>query len=301
VSEPRTQEPLESGTLWSLLRERTRSALASGALHAIASELHVAEADGVPILVRVLGPRLDDGRAAAARQRARGFDPFLPYEDEMFVAHVSASHVALLNKYSVLPHHLLIVTRAFRSQDEPLDADDLEALWKGLEEIDGLAFYNGGAMAGASQPHKHLQIVPTPLGAGAAPIPIEPLLASSVPEEGIGRCSALPFPHAVASTASLASLRPDEAARPSVELIRAMAESAAPGGTPRAYNLLVTRRFALFVPRVFEAWEGISVNSLGFAGSMLVRDRADLERIRRRGPLAVLGFVAGAANEGTCP
>ena len=29
-----------------------------------------------------------------------------------------------------------------------------------LAEVEGLAFFNGGTVAGASQPHKHLQVVP---------------------------------------------------------------------------------------------------------------------------------------------
>ena len=46
------------------------------------------------------------------------------------------------------------------------DGADFDALARGLAAIDGLAFYNGGTVAGASQPHKHLQLVPVPLGVG---------------------------------------------------------------------------------------------------------------------------------------
>jgi ATP adenylyltransferase len=273
------------------LRDCSESAAACGALHSLASEVHVVAEGGVSLVVRVLA-RLDLKERATADQSGRGTNPFLPYDDALYVGDVSDTHVALLNKYNVVPHHLLLVTRAFHSQDEPLSAADFAALWAGLAEIDGLGFYNGGAVAGASQPHKHLQIVPGPLGPGtdAAPVPIEPILTASVPEEGIGRCPTLPFPHALASTAALARLDPEAAGAASVEWmerLRGAAGDAAPG-----YNLLVTRRFALYVPRAVERWDGVSVNALGFAGSLLVRDREGLARIRQAGPLAVLAHVA---------
>ena len=53
------------------------------------------------------------------REQPEGFNPFLPYEQELFVANVSDRHVALLNKFNVVDHHLLIVTRQFETQSPP--------------------------------------------------------------------------------------------------------------------------------------------------------------------------------------
>ena len=69
----------------------------------------------------------------------------------------------LLNKYNVVPHHLLIITRHFESQESALTQADFQALWTCLAEYDSLGFYNSGESAGASQPHKHLQTVPLPM------------------------------------------------------------------------------------------------------------------------------------------
>ncbi len=60
---------------------------------------------------------------------------------------------------------------------------------------------------------------------------------------------------------------------------------------PKPYNLLVTRRWMLFVPRAVERHGSISVNALGFAGSLLARDEDELEVIRNRGPLRILEAV----------
>ncbi|MGH0035033.1 MAG: ATP adenylyltransferase family protein [Myxococcota bacterium] len=295
MSERPVESPVDAPDLAERARRCSASARATGALVSLPSEVHGVEEAGVRFAVRVLG-RLDARQRSVARPPDPGSDPFLPYEQALFVADLSATHVALLNKFNVIPLHLLLVTRAYRSQDEPLDADDFTALWRCLGQIDGLGFYNGGTLAGASQPHKHLQIVPPPLGpgSGAAPIPIEPLIAASIPDDGVGRCEALPFPHALASTVDLASLAPERAARASVERVRALQQAAAPGAGPQPYNLLVTRRFALWVPRRRESWHGVPINGLGFAGALLVRNRAELERLRDCGPLAVLAHVAGS-------
>jgi ATP adenylyltransferase len=57
------------------------------------------------------------------------------------------------------------------------------------------------------------------------------------------------------------------------------------------YNLLATRRWMLVVPRRQERYESISVNALGFAGSLYVRNSAELALVRRAGPLNVLRAV----------
>ena len=59
----------------------------------------------------------------------------------------------------------------------------------------------------------------------------------------------------------------------------------------RPYNLLLTRRWMLVVPRAVEHWRRVSINSLGFAGSLLVRDRRELAELRETGPVEVLRRV----------
>jgi len=62
------------------------------------------------------------------------------------------------------------------------------------------------------------------------------------------------------------------------------------------YNLLVTRRWMLLGRRSRESWEGVSVNALGFAGSLFIRDRTQIDMIRAHGPLAVLSQVGAPAR-----
>ena len=62
----------------------------------------------------------------------------------MFVADISATHVCLLNKFTVIPDHLLLVTRAFEEQEDRLNLADFAALAACLSEFAGLGFYNAG-------------------------------------------------------------------------------------------------------------------------------------------------------------
>lgn len=85
---------------------------------------------------------------------------FLPYETSLFVADLSDSHVCILNKYNVLATHLLLITRAYESQDKLLTLADFDALLGVVAENGGLGFFNGGKKAGASQHHKLSAVAP---------------------------------------------------------------------------------------------------------------------------------------------
>jgi ATP adenylyltransferase len=49
----------------------------------------------------------------------------------------------------------------------------------------------------------------------------------------------------------------------------------------------------LAVPRVQECYLSVSINALGFAGSLFVKERKQLEVIRSAGPMRALEVVAG--------
>jgi ATP adenylyltransferase len=279
---------LRRGSLWPLLRARSAAALAAGTLRPIESELHEIEERGIAFQVRVATSRAHLEKARA--ERPPDVDPFLPWDPALFVTDVSDAYVCLLNKYPLLRHHALLTTREFAEQEEPLGRADFEALWACLCERDALGFYNAGRVAGASQRHRHLQLVPQ-LVAGAATTPIDAALEEARFDGPVGSAPALPFLHALARLRDLFDRPPAEAAAALAALYCEMARAFGCERPGRPYNLLVTREWMLFVPRARECWEGISVNALGFAGSLLVRDREALARLRAAGPLAALRHV----------
>jgi ATP adenylyltransferase len=215
-------------------------------------------------------------------------NPFLPYDEAMFVADVSETHVALLNRFNVIEHHLLIVTRRFEDQEAPLTLRDFEALSACMAGFAGLGFYNGGQAAGASQPHKHLQLVPLPFAGNSVAVPVEPLLAGASGPPG--PVEGLPFRHEVARIESRPADETGRVARAWLDLYESMTNSLAVAGRP--YNLLVTREWMMLVRRSCEHFDSISVNALGFAGSLFVRNERELDLVKRTGPMNVLRAVA---------
>jgi ATP adenylyltransferase len=233
---------------------------------------------------------LQDRKASETGEpRALPANPFLPPDPDLFVEDLPPRHFAVLNKFNVLHHHLLIVTRDFEAQEERLNRGDLAALATCMNRIDGIGFYNGGTVAGASQPHKHLQLVPLPLGPGPGPTPIDAVIDPSSKTGSPRTIEPLPFRHAlIALDGSRISV--DRAN----ELHRLYLEACAFVGVddgPRPYNMLLTRRWMLVVPRSREHWGEVSINALGFAGSLLVRTRSELEELGIQGPLAALRTV----------
>ena len=287
------------GTLQSTLLERTANARRCGAIHSLPTTTEVIEQNGILFQVRLL-------QAVAEKERVKAtpsnVDPFLPYDPELFVARISPTHMVLLNKFHVVENHLLIVTRAFEDQQCQLTQQDCEALLIGLTEIDGLAFYNAGPEAGASQSHKHLQLVP--FNPTITPLPIDPLLRFPQSDGMVGAVAGLPFRH-VGSPMDPDWTNPEKHSGASLhasyrKLLRAAGLAVDPtvgSHRPTApYNLLVTRNWMLLVPRSQECFEGISINALGFAGAFLVKNEQQLATLRKFGPVHALQQVTAASQ-----
>jgi len=65
-----------------------------------------------------------------------------------------------LNKFNTMADHTLIVTDDYEEQTSPLDAADLAAWYYTILSTNSVGFFNSDFIAGASQRHKHMQIIP---------------------------------------------------------------------------------------------------------------------------------------------
>jgi ATP adenylyltransferase len=263
-----------------LVVDRAEAAIASGAMHSFECELEYVQDAGVEFVMRVATkfPRGETAKGRGADAPKLPKDPFADPEPDLVVSDLTATHRALLNKFSVLREHLLVVTKEFEEQRTPVNERDFEALAIVMADAEVLAFYNGGAEAGASQTHKHLQVVTLPLSPRHS-IPIDVLLQKDQDR--------LPFRH------SFARLPPGQVAKPAemAETYRRLwREAGLEAGAP--YNLLVTHEWMLVVPRSRDKYEGISINSLAFAGSFFVRDARHASVIATAHPMSVLQSVA---------
>jgi ATP adenylyltransferase len=267
-------------------------AVTAGALQPLEIELATVT-EGVPFEIRCLSSQALKHVAAMLSRESKpaGYNPFLPFEQDLFVADLSQTHLAILNKFPIEAGHLLIITRAFVDQEAPLDGTDFDALARLMAAVDSLVFYNSSVTAGASQPHRHLQLVPPRI------YPCEPLFPSAGDGKPV-RLSFLPFRHAFvhlneshwSDTAGAA-----DHLKAAFDFACGYCGLTVSNGKLAPYNLLVKRGWMLLVPRSRHHFEDsgqqIAVNALNFAGSVIVRDRAQMEIARTAGLIRILAAV----------
>lgn len=265
--------------------QRLGAASLHGALHPIATEQTLIDDHGLPFVVKWVAAPLAAGHRHKPA-RSRHHNPFLPPEPVLTLGALGAHHLVLLNKYPVMARHLLVVTRRFEAQTAPLTDADFSALGAILAVHGGLGFYNAGERAGASQDHKHLQWIPD-----------LPPLAQELPEILDGGADPFGFRHAYTPLSATAWQTPSPGTALGERYRALLARlGIAPGAAELPpYNLLMTRDWMWLIPRHTERWQQMSVNALGFAGSLFVKSRDTLPALIAAGPLAILAAVAEPA------
>jgi len=217
-------------------------------------------------------------------------NPFLPWDPQLEIERIHNHHVLILNKYPIQRGHMLLITQNWASQIQWLQPED----WRALVQVDrdstGLWFFNSGPRAGASQPHRHLQLLPrhpdecifprlswfmellhNPSASTCNDPSIDPLLNSCVIADR-------PF-----------ASDPDEEANLLHDLYRSLALRLGLGDQfsheppTSSYNLLLTQSWMALIKRSQEKAKGFSVNALGFAGYLLATERSDLNWLQSHG------------------
>ena len=219
-------------------------------------------------------------------------NPFLPWDQRLEVDRIGDSHVVILNKYPVQTSHMLLITQDWQPQTGWLSMED----WRSLARIDatttGLWFFNSGPDAGASQPHRHLQLLPRAAG--------ERICAR---DDWFRRCAqntTMSAQDPLLRSSRVAAISSTLTGETLQELYLALADDLGLGhpttdDCPRgAYNLLLSRQWMAIVRRRREGIRGFSVNALGFAGSLLSTEASDRQWIQRSGPEALLQAVVDA-------
>lgn len=278
----------QPNTLLKQARHQTQYALKIGALQSIPTYYEWIEDQGIPFLVRILVNLVR--KEQEKQDKPKDFNPFLPYEKDLFVCDLSETHLCLLNKYNVVENHLLIITRDFEDQENYLTLADFEALTFCLNEIEGLGFYNGGKLAGASQKHKHLQLVPFPFMDSYKKLPIETAIKQVNFNNEIGITPLFSFPHGIILLNEFNDFQIlFKHYHHLLEFVKI--DHKIGKKCPQAYNLLITRNWMMMVKRSQETFQGIPVNSLGFSGALLVKNQEQLNLLKTITPLQLLKGV----------
>lgn len=256
-------------------------------------------------------------KPTAPRQKtsAPPFNPFeAPEQGPLFVAEVQPSHNLVLNKFAVVPEHFILATKQFKEQTRLLEADDLAATLAciqayhdyhaGSDEGELFAFFNSGPHSGASQPHRHVQLLPVnQMKAGLDDPTSWSVLANRLVSDG-----AVPAPFKTFGKAIEAGISPEELHetyislyRQAVEAVKSHAEQASSlenaishasqGPAEISYNMAMTRSSLVICPRVDEGAavsnaDGtqlvgkLGLNGTVLAGTALVKSEAEWEAMR---------------------
>lgn len=314
------------------LRERTRriftAGLESGAIQKLTTQPTVVldEPTGIQYIVSVKSAAAEAGRTASGAAASAGSkngagapkaarrDPFETPEEVLVIERaLSPTHYLQLNKFPIIDDHLLVVTTAFEPQTDVPTLADFEALATTLAAIDGFVFYNCGANSGASQPHKHFQLLPRDnlkASAGDAlahEIPMESLIETAIPSAATPALEPKQLPAPLDSAAIVVARLPDgwcDRAADVGAVLQCYEAMLSACGLPLSrdgidhcadkahpsHNMVMTRSWMLVAARECEpaAETGLGCNACGFGGFFLVRDAAQLEALRQRGPSRAL-------------
>ncbi|KAL7411842.1 hypothetical protein BDY24DRAFT_395032 [Mrakia frigida] len=272
----------------------------------------------------------EDGKPVPQGKRQRASDPFEgPYEgNDLYLGKVAQEDepdggekmVGLLNRFSVVDHHFLLVSEDFQSQSSPLHPPHLLHAYLTLMALKNagkefVAIYNCGEKSGASQKRRHIQFIP---------VDDEPLVDQWTSGAILARPDLpfvlpyLPFSHAFArlpptlsarsskdpSVIAMALLSAHIALLDSIHAaIWSQSDSSstkATPGEPLSYNVILTLQHMVLVPRFKEKSDlvslkeagGLSLNSLAFAGMVLTSGEREKEEVKSLGVLEVLKSVA---------
>lgn len=246
------------------------------------------------------------------------------------MASIPPHHNLVLNKFAVVPEHSILATVEFQPQTHLLEAADLAAARAcigayppGKDGRGGLfAFFNSGPHSGASQPHRHLQLLPVDRmrdglddhGNAAWGVLAEALMTL----DGDGDIAAqLPFRTFTGPITN--DMQPQELREIYLGLYRSACRAAGrsdvddsdtEGEAKISYNLAMTRHAMVLCPRTAEGSTvfgptganvgRLELNGTVLAGTALVKNQAEWDALRGDPAqlLAVLGTIGVPSNIG---
>ncbi|KAL6867018.1 alpha-galactosidase [Trichoderma novae-zelandiae] len=166
-------------------------ALAANELHYFPTQVTILHINSIPFQLRfspALANKPKGPPPPDPAQPRKPFDPFAHPPASLFVTDLGPHHYLVLNKFAVVPEHFILATKEFKLQTHLLEESDLQAALACIDAYeqarqtaddddghvdassssrerasqgDGLfAFFNAGDHSGASQPHRHIQLLP---------------------------------------------------------------------------------------------------------------------------------------------
>ncbi|WP_413743865.1 ATP adenylyltransferase [Synechococcus sp. MIT S9451] len=273
-----------------LALDRSQTALEQGALHPLKTTVSYLPSVGTePFELRELNSELP----RHLRKQGPKPNPFLPWDPRLEVCPIGQSHALILNKYPVQLGHMLLISKGWAAQSDWLGINDWNAVGVVDELTTGLWFFNSGPNAGASQPHRHIQLLPR--SDKESRCPREGWFVNMINQNTTDSTERSPVKLATAvrrrdpnrsnQGEHITTLYLDMANELSLGTPASRQIPAAP------YNILLTSHWMAMVRRHCDVSHGFSINALGFAGYLLATSEAERSWLEEHGPEQLLAEV----------
>ena len=211
-------------------------------------------------------------------------NPFRPWDNILEIDSIGKYHQLILNKYPVQLGHILLITNEWKEQNGWIDIKDWEAIKEVNKDTTGLWFFNSGPLAGASQPHRHIQLLRR-----------DPSELSCPREKWILDFDNVNYKNQRFYKNIILKKFSKTLNKENIHEIYKVLSYKLGLGKPEIdkkprypYNLIFTNHWMLLIKRKTDNLYGISVNALGFAGYILVTEKSDINYLKKFGPEKLL-------------
>ena len=217
-------------------------------------------------------------------------NPFIPCDYRLKIEAINYTHTLILNKYPVQIGHMLLITNSWDPQNGWLNINDFEAIVSVDNDTTGLWFFNSSKEAGASQPHRHFQLLPRHPNEKICPRYewFSSLLHNNK------QCKSF-ISNSIAIKARKQNNKSDAVdlfkSYKSMVLELNIGEINSYDRPLKAYNILLTSEWIALIKRKKDISNGYSINALGFAGYFLGTKNSNIDILIKLGPEEILKEV----------
>ena len=277
---------MKSEFIWSKALEISRKAIYTGALIPLNTIRYKSIDEYCDFELRFLKSSIPKYLIEYGPKR----NPFIPWDSRLQIQPIKDKHTLILNKYPVELGHMLLITNNWEPQSGLLNKDDFDAILNVDNDTTGLWFFNSSKEAGASQPHRHFQLLPRHYNQIICPRYkwFCSLLNNKKDNNSlISHCVSIKQRNKCKNSNS----------NDLFNSYNSMIEEMNLGGIDsinkplKPYNLLITSEWIALIKRKTERSHGFSLNALGFAGYFLGTKSSDVDTLIKFGPERILKDV----------
>ncbi len=277
---------MKSELIWSKALEISRKAVDSGAVIPLDTLKYISINKYCDYELRLLKSPIPKYLLEYGPKR----NPFIPWDSRLEIQPVYDKHTLILNKYPVQIGHMLLITNNWKAQNGWLNIDDFKAIVNVDNDTTGLWFFNSSKEAGASQPHRHFQLLPRHQDEIICPRYewfCSLLVNKKYNTSKISHCISIkPRNKNIISKAN-----------DLFNLYKSMVKDMHLGEIDiidkplKPYNLLLTSEWMALITREKEKSNGFSINALGFAGYFLGTKKSKIDILFKFGAEGILKDV----------